>query len=210
MLLHYYVVIIYASFSYVVDCVWGAYGEWSSCSATCGGGERTRSRTEDTAAANGGAVCSGSAIETESCNSALCPGDKILKAGMRKNSTQAMIFVDPLKLLQAGYRIAKSASGVLLVNRRVGPEFFVRIVFTAMRWTVFNITAVEKQQGILANTEDPMSSHPERLYSERKEGGELFPSCSYCTNRWEGHNSFVPGTGVHDVLSRTIRASHPR
>jgi hypothetical protein len=80
MLFHYYVVSIHTSFSFVVDCVWGAYGEWSTCSATCGGGSRTRTRTEDTAAVNGGVACSGSATETESCNSAGCPGSKILKA----------------------------------------------------------------------------------------------------------------------------------
>jgi hypothetical protein len=78
MLLHYYVVIIHTSFSNVVDCAWGAYGEWSSCSATCGGGERTRTRTEDTAAANGGAACSGSATEMESCNSVECQCKNLL------------------------------------------------------------------------------------------------------------------------------------
>jgi chondroitin sulfate proteoglycan 4/CUB/sushi domain-containing protein len=79
-LFYYNVVIIHTSLSDVVDCVWGSYGEWSSCSAACGGGTRIRTRTEDTAAANGGAACSGSATETESCNSSACPGSKILKA----------------------------------------------------------------------------------------------------------------------------------
>ena len=78
MFFHYYVVSIHMLFSFVVDCVWGAYGEWSTCSATCGGGSRTRTRTEDPAAAHDGAACSGSATDTESCNSEACPGNKIL------------------------------------------------------------------------------------------------------------------------------------
>ena len=69
-------------FSYVVaiDCVWGEYGEWSNCSATCGGGSTTRKRTEATPASNGGASCTGSATETETCNTNACPGSKTLKA----------------------------------------------------------------------------------------------------------------------------------
>ena len=61
-------------FSYVVDCVWGEYGEWSACSTTCGDGTRTRTRTEEIASAYGGAECSGSGTVTEECNTAACPG----------------------------------------------------------------------------------------------------------------------------------------
>jgi hypothetical protein len=69
-------------FSYVeaVDCVWGEYGEWSTCSATCGGGTRTRTRPEDIPASNGGGICTGSATETGTCNPDACPGSKVLKA----------------------------------------------------------------------------------------------------------------------------------
>ena len=74
-------VIIYL-FSYVVsvDCVWGEYGEWSTCSATCGGGSRTRTRPEATPASNGGAPCTASATETGTCNPNACSGSKTLKA----------------------------------------------------------------------------------------------------------------------------------
>ena len=74
--------LIVGSLSYVdaVDCVWGEYGDWSTCSVTCGGGSRTRIRPEATPASNGGTTCTGSATETENCNANACPGTKILKS----------------------------------------------------------------------------------------------------------------------------------
>ena len=63
----------------LVDCMWGEYGEWSTCSATCGGGTNTRTRPEATPASNGGAPCTGSATETGQCNPDACPGKNILK-----------------------------------------------------------------------------------------------------------------------------------
>ena len=68
--------LVQTSFSYVVDCVWGSYGEWSTCFC---GRTRVRTRTEDTAAANGGAACTGSATETKPCEERTCPGNEILK-----------------------------------------------------------------------------------------------------------------------------------
>jgi len=56
-----------------VDCLWGSYGEWSNCSKTCGGGERTRTRNETTPASNGGQECDGDSTETENCNQEECP-----------------------------------------------------------------------------------------------------------------------------------------
>ena len=53
------------------------YGAWTACSVTCGDGTRTRTRTEATSAANGGAECTGRSTETESCNTGSCLG-KIL------------------------------------------------------------------------------------------------------------------------------------
>jgi hypothetical protein len=73
-------------FSYVeaVDCVWGEYDEWSTCSATCGGGSKTRTRAEAITASNGGAPCIGSATETGPCNPDECPSSKILKVFPKK------------------------------------------------------------------------------------------------------------------------------
>ena len=57
-----------------VDCEWGPYGEWSSCSKTCGGGEKSRTRLVSQLASNGGKACEGEATETTSCNEAACTG----------------------------------------------------------------------------------------------------------------------------------------
>ena len=68
--------------SYVeaVDCEWCQYGEWTTCTATCGGGTRTRTRHVATPASNGGTECTGSATDKGTCNPNACPGSKILKA----------------------------------------------------------------------------------------------------------------------------------
>ena len=63
---------------------WSSYGSWGSCSVSCGGGTQTRSRTcTNPAPANGGATCSGSATESQSCNTAACPVN-----GVCNNATQ--------------------------------------------------------------------------------------------------------------------------
>ncbi len=48
----------------------GGWSDWSSCSASCGGGTRTRS-CNNPSPANGGSTCSGAG--TESCNNQSCP-----------------------------------------------------------------------------------------------------------------------------------------
>ena len=57
-----------------VNCVWGAYGAWTSCSKTCNGGEKSRSRQVSTPASNGGQPCTGKDTETNDCNVTPCPG----------------------------------------------------------------------------------------------------------------------------------------
>ena len=59
---------------YVVDCKWGDYSEWSSCSQTCGGGEKSRTRSKETQAENGGSPCTGDETDKQSCNPDACPG----------------------------------------------------------------------------------------------------------------------------------------
>ena len=58
-----------------VDCLWADFDEWSSCSKTCGSGEKSRSRSKVNEEENGGAPCFGNAIETEACNTLICPVD---------------------------------------------------------------------------------------------------------------------------------------
>ena len=57
-----------------VDCAWSDFGEWTQCSAECGTGTQTRTRTEETAAENGGAACDGDSTETQDCNTHACSG----------------------------------------------------------------------------------------------------------------------------------------
>ena len=59
-----------------MDGGWSDFGTWSTCSANCGGGTQTRTRTcTNPAPANGGANCVGSASETQGCNEHECPVD---------------------------------------------------------------------------------------------------------------------------------------
>eukprot|EP00731_Ephydatia_muelleri_P037858 Em0582g1a len=47
---------------------WGSWSSWTTCSQTCNGGVRTRTRV-----CEGGSNCVGSNIDTEQCNTAACP-----------------------------------------------------------------------------------------------------------------------------------------
>ena len=60
-----------------VDGQWGAFGSWSSCSQTCGGGKRTRHRQcNNPPPSNGGLDCKGRAVRRRKCNKDPCPGKK--------------------------------------------------------------------------------------------------------------------------------------
>ena len=61
-------------FNVTVDGGFSDFGDWSECSAECGGGTQTRSRTcTNPAPANGGADCVGWKSETQKCNTQKCP-----------------------------------------------------------------------------------------------------------------------------------------
>ncbi|XP_036351171.2 hemicentin-1 [Ochotona princeps] len=58
-----------------VDGSWGHWHRWSQCSASCGGGEKTRRRLCDSPApSQGGRSCAGDATQVSRCNSQACPG----------------------------------------------------------------------------------------------------------------------------------------
>lgn len=60
--------------SLAVDGAWGAWGLWGTCSVTCGGGQRSRTRICDNPTpANGGKNCPGSSGDYGDCNTDACP-----------------------------------------------------------------------------------------------------------------------------------------
>ena len=63
-------------FTCQIDGGWSDYGDWSACSAECGGGEQTRERQcNNPTPQKGGAECEGESSETRSCNEQACPVD---------------------------------------------------------------------------------------------------------------------------------------
>ena len=61
-----------------VDGGYSDFGDWSECSAECGGGTQSRTRTcTNPAPANGGADCVGDSSEIRDCNTQGCPGEII-------------------------------------------------------------------------------------------------------------------------------------
>jgi hypothetical protein len=54
-----------------VDCVEGAWSQWSTCTAACGGGKASRARVIDVAAQHCGRSC-GASSEEQTCNAQTC------------------------------------------------------------------------------------------------------------------------------------------
>ncbi|XP_040926337.1 hemicentin-1 isoform X2 [Betta splendens] len=58
-----------------VDGQWGPWQPWGECSASCGGGERTRvRRCSGPSPSNGGRPCPGDASQLSRCSTQACPG----------------------------------------------------------------------------------------------------------------------------------------
>ena len=60
--------------SFPVDCEWGTWGAWDTCSKTCDGGMQTSNRTIAQQAEDGGIPCLGEAMRKQYCNDQPCPG----------------------------------------------------------------------------------------------------------------------------------------
>lgn len=59
-----------------VDGNWGSWQQWGECSASCGGGERTRTRLcNNPSPSNGGRPCPGDSSQLSRCNAQACPGE---------------------------------------------------------------------------------------------------------------------------------------
>ena len=58
-----------------MDCTWGQWAAWGSCTVTCGGETQTTTRSHEEEQQNGGSACTGGSNKTQSCNTAICnPG----------------------------------------------------------------------------------------------------------------------------------------
>eukprot|EP00932_Pfiesteria_piscicida_P016494 SRR837773.3412.p2 GENE.SRR837773.3412~~SRR837773.3412.p2 ORF type:complete len:376 (-),score=107.68 SRR837773.3412:10-1137(-) len=57
------------------DCLWASWSEYGSCTVSCGGGTKTRSRVPSEKEANGGS-CTGDQAETVACNTDPCPAER--------------------------------------------------------------------------------------------------------------------------------------
>ena len=61
--------------SLTVNGGWNSWGSWTSCTATCGGGTKYRSRScTNPSPSNGGKPCHGSSRDKPTCNTNGCPG----------------------------------------------------------------------------------------------------------------------------------------
>lgn len=60
--------------SFLVDGSWGPWSPWATCSVTCGGGVKTRTRECNSPRPQyGGRRCIGKAGDSDSCNKKVCP-----------------------------------------------------------------------------------------------------------------------------------------
>ncbi|XP_019730955.1 hemicentin-1 isoform X2 [Hippocampus comes] len=65
-----------------VDGNWGPWQSWGECTASCGGGERTRVRLCNTPSpSNGGRLCPGDSSQLSRCNVEACPGGPQMARG---------------------------------------------------------------------------------------------------------------------------------
>ena len=62
-----------------IDCIWGPWQQWSTCSASCGDGQMSRTRGKVQEARHGGQECLGSDYEVGTCNLGQClpPKDSV-------------------------------------------------------------------------------------------------------------------------------------
>ena len=76
-----------------VDCSWNTWGQWSTCSVTCGTGSQGRTRTKAQQAANGGNQCRGSSRDTRNCKTQNCPGKILFPKPNIKYISQVKILI---------------------------------------------------------------------------------------------------------------------
>ena len=106
-----------------VDCSWNSWHSWNSCTKSCGGGTKQRTRTSNNAVC-GGAACIGYAVEQTDCNTHCCAGKSFLASNMTKNFLSISICLFQLTVLGiAGNHGAVVPNLVEVVpNKKPGPK----------------------------------------------------------------------------------------
>ena len=69
---------MYESYMFQVNCLWSTWGEWTTCSASCGTGTKEKSRWVKIRAKNGGEPCQGSDTQIDICINRPCRGGYFL------------------------------------------------------------------------------------------------------------------------------------
>ena len=69
---------IHTWYIHTVDGKWKVWSGWSSCSVSCGNGQRSRSRScTNPAPLHGGRVCIGDKTDAQSCTVKQCPSTSL-------------------------------------------------------------------------------------------------------------------------------------
>ena len=107
-----------------VNCEWGSWSSFSTCTKTCGGGIKYRSRSKSVSEKDGG-TCSGGTTEEESCNTQNCPGEKLIyvfhiilhEKSMRKSKRNSDVCVwFEIRTKITAINAIKSPPGLYTVN----------------------------------------------------------------------------------------------
>mmetsp|Transcript_66037 Transcript_66037/g.137929 ORF Transcript_66037/g.137929 Transcript_66037/m.137929 type:complete len:474 (-) Transcript_66037:139-1560(-) len=72
-----------------IDCVWGVWIQWTSCSTSCGGGLQQRERGFDIWPQDDGAVCRGDDLQVRQCATEACPSQEVSGSTSGATTTKA-------------------------------------------------------------------------------------------------------------------------
>ncbi|XP_068563703.1 hemicentin-1 [Cebidichthys violaceus] len=136
-----------------VDANWGSWQQWGECSASCGGGERTRVRLcNNPSSSNGGRPCPGDSSQLSRCNSPACPGGAQKARGSIIGNINDIEF--GIAILNATITDSKSGGRIIKatitnVPRTLGPAMRKLIsILNPVYWT----TAQEVGEAVNGNT----------------------------------------------------------
>ncbi|XP_035509461.1 hemicentin-1 [Morone saxatilis] len=123
-----------------VDGNWGSWQPWGECSASCGGGERTRVRLcNSPSPSNAGRPCPGDSSQLSRCNSQACPGGPQKARGSIIGNINDMEF--GIAILNATITDSKSGGRIIKaiitnVPRTLGPAMRKLIsILNPVYWT---------------------------------------------------------------------------